>query len=328
MANDVARIEFTSDQVTLIKRTLCSGATDDELALFMGQCRRTGLDPFSRQIHAVKRGGKMTIQVGIDGLRLVAERTGQGDGQDGPFWCGPDGVWKDVWLETTPPSAAKVVVYRKGQSRGYAGVARWAEFNQGQGLWGKMPATMLAKVAESIALRKAFPMELSGLYAPEEIGENDTEHASQQPTVRQPPQHESQASTPAITKEEFGAMLARKGKTWAGALAGWDAAKGTTYVADKSPFEKVNPEHIAGYFRWLQKQPDATAKPTPTHADALRALHDALAARDMSYDDALDEHAHRLGYSDENPAPIAPQDLPHDRLAALVLLVRGEAVPA
>lgn len=169
MAGELARMEFNPEQVELIRRTICSGATNDELSLFLNQCRRTGLDPFSRQIHAVKRAGKLTIQVGIDGLRLVADRTGQGDGQDGPYWCGDDGAWRDVWLEAAPPAAAKVVVYRKGQARGYTGVARWAEFNQGQGMWGKMPATMLAKVAESIALRKAFPMELSGLYAPEEI---------------------------------------------------------------------------------------------------------------------------------------------------------------
>jgi len=188
MSAELARIEFTDDQVGLIRRTLCKDATNDELTMFLGQCRRTGLDPIARQIHAVKRGGKLVIQVGIDGLRLIATRTGQADGQDGPYFCGDDGVWKDVWFGKTPPAAAKVIVHRKGQSRGYTGIAVWAEFNQPTDPWRRMPTVMLAKVAESIALRKAFPAELSGLYAPEEFGDEspaESQHNDPAPAVKQ-----------------------------------------------------------------------------------------------------------------------------------------------
>ncbi len=176
---------MTQDQIDLLKRTLCKDLTNDEFSLFCGQCRRTGLDPFARQIHAVKRSGRLVIQTGIDGFRLIAERTNETDGQDGPFWCGADGVWKDVWLEAdAPPSAAKVIVYRRGQSRGYTGVARWVEYNQGTGCWPKLQSTMLAKVAESIALRKAFPQELSGLYTTDEMAQAEREDA---PAVRHDP---------------------------------------------------------------------------------------------------------------------------------------------
>jgi hypothetical protein len=125
------------------------------------------LDPFSKQIYAIKRG-KMTIQVGIDGLRAIAERTGQLDGSE-TFWCGEDGQWQDVWLGSKPPSAAKTIIYRKGCGHPFVGVARFQDYNAGQGLWSKMPAAMIAKCSEALALRKAFPADMSGVYTTDEM---------------------------------------------------------------------------------------------------------------------------------------------------------------
>lgn len=173
--------QWTQEQTQLISSTIAPGCTPDELKLFSYACQRSGLDPFSKQIYAIKRGGKMTIQVGIDGLRSIAERTGQLDGSS-TEWCGDDGIWADVWLGKTPPAAAKTVIYRKGASHPFVGVARFQDYNAGQGLWSKMPAAMLAKCSEALALRKAFPADMSGIYTVDEMEQAETVTVTATPT--------------------------------------------------------------------------------------------------------------------------------------------------
>ena len=165
---------WTPEQTQLISSTIAPGCSNDELRLFAYACQRTGLDPFSKQIYAIKRGGRMTVQAGIDGLRSIAERTGQLDGSI-TYWCGEDGQWQEVWLQKTPPSAAKTVVYRKGSTHPFVGIAVFKDYNTGQNLWTKMPSVMIGKCSESQALRKAFPADLSGVYTNEEMQQADVE---------------------------------------------------------------------------------------------------------------------------------------------------------
>lgn len=166
---------FTTAQINLIKRTIAKGASDDELKLFLHIANKTGLDPFARQIYSVKRwdsntgGYIMTTQTGIDGYRLIAERTGnyapgkntvyEYDGDK--LLCATSFIQKkvgDVWFEV-------------------AATARYDEYVQlkkdgtPMHMWATKPHVMLSKCAEGLALRRAFPAELSGVYVSEEFGD-------------------------------------------------------------------------------------------------------------------------------------------------------------
>jgi phage recombination protein Bet len=161
----IAKRDYDDEQIELIKRTVAKGATNDELMLFLQICRNRRLDPFSRQVYYVKGIG---VVGSIDGLRLNAERSGKYEGQEGPFWCGDDGKWVDVWLKSEPPFAAKVGAWKSGARACIWSVALWSNYNRGGPTWKKMGPHMLAKCAEALTLRKAFPEDLSGILSEEE----------------------------------------------------------------------------------------------------------------------------------------------------------------
>jgi phage recombination protein Bet len=167
------------ERIDLITRTVAKGASPDELRLFLSVCERTGLDPLARQIHAVKRWDKsqnrevMAIQTGIDGLRLVADRTGRyAPGRDPAFTYDADGTLVSATSFVKKQTA-------DGTWHEVAASARLDEYQQttksGEptSFWRRMPHVMLAKVAEALALRRAFPMELSGIYSSDEMSQAD-----------------------------------------------------------------------------------------------------------------------------------------------------------
>ncbi|GGB71591.1 phage recombination protein Bet [Deinococcus soli (ex Cha et al. 2016)] len=190
----VQSTDFTSEQIDLIKQTVAAGTSDLELALFLEVAKSSGLNPFQRQIYAVMRWDaktrkeKMVIQTGIDGYRLIAARSGVHMGTTDPEF-GP--INKDGF-----PEFARVIVRKlvHGHVAEFPATARWAEYVQlgkegPTAMWKRMPHTMLGKCAEALALRKAFPAELSGVYSDVEMAQAENgreERPAQQPQSARP----------------------------------------------------------------------------------------------------------------------------------------------
>jgi phage recombination protein Bet len=168
-----AHLTFTPEQRQMIRDVYANGASDSEFAVFMEVARARGLNPITRQIHLVKRwNGDLgrnvcTPQTGIDGLRAIAQRTGLYDGQDEPEF--------EYDLKTGALKLAKVRVYRKDWSKPAVGVAHFSEYAQTKKdgsltqMWATKGHIMIAKCAEALALRKAFPEDTSGLYTDDEM---------------------------------------------------------------------------------------------------------------------------------------------------------------
>lgn len=180
--------EFNPEQRRMILDSFLSGASEAEATVLLELARVRRLNPITRQIHFVKRWDMdkqrevWAAQVGIDGFRSIAERTGLYDGQDEPEFGYSTVDGRRVLV------SCKVKVYRKDWSRPAVGVAFLNEYAQRKKdgnftrMWAEKPHVMLAKCAEALAFRKAFPEDTSGLYAPEEeAGESlsDTPEAPQ-----------------------------------------------------------------------------------------------------------------------------------------------------
>lgn len=203
LALDPAQTGWTEVQRAALVQLGLDDAPDADLAVFLHFAQRTGLDPFARQLYMIARWdsqarrNKYTIQAAIDGLRIVAERHGQYGGQVGPQWCGPDGVWSDVWLKKGPPVAARVGVIRKDWSQVMYATAHFGEYSVTKSggaltsMWQGKGALMIAKCAEALALRKAFPQDLAGVYTEEEMAQADAVQAeAERQSAPEPPRRE------------------------------------------------------------------------------------------------------------------------------------------
>lgn len=180
METGLTIVEFDQNKIELIKRTIAKGTSDDQLSLFLHQAQRTGLDPLSKQIHCVLRWNSqqnrhdMSIQVAIDGYRLIADRTGKYAGSDDYLFDEGLTQYEHIVSKRGVPLTATVTVYKLvgGLRVPFTSTTQWDAYFPGDKMgfmWKKMPYLMLGKTAEALALRKAFPAELSGIYVQEEM---------------------------------------------------------------------------------------------------------------------------------------------------------------
>ncbi|WP_052060181.1 recombinase RecT [Rhodococcoides fascians] len=188
LAIEPEQVGFTDQQRAAVLRLAgVQDAPNEEVELFFHQSKRTGLDPFSKQIYLIARakrkkqgnnwvddGHTYTIQTGIDGYRVLGHRVARARGDvlevEEPLWRDRDSGWDDAWFDQRPPAAAKVTITVNGNR--YVSVAMYAEYVQQTGygeslrpnsMWAKMPANQLAKCAEAACWRLAYPNDFAGL---------------------------------------------------------------------------------------------------------------------------------------------------------------------
>jgi phage recombination protein Bet len=254
----------------LLSDTIAPGLSPAQLELFATASNRLQLDPFRKQIYAIVRWdselgrNKMTIQTSIDGFRAIAERTGVYGGRKPFEWCGKDGVWKDVWLDDQPPCAARARIIRKDWAEPLVSVARFKAYVQTKKdgspthMWKKMDAEQLAKCAESLGLRTAFPDQLSGVYTDDEMAQGEIIESSV-PALEKPPA----AKLPPLALTED--RLRGIGK---GPLAG--------RVLEECTFEE-----LGNYIARIEKLDPAKRAPFEEHLKASGEIRDRLAAREV-----------------------------------------------
>jgi phage recombination protein Bet len=171
----VETFRFSQDQRKLILDTCCGGASSQEAAVLVGIAEMRGLNPLTQECYFVQRWdsqkGRMVwaVQISIDAMRIKAEESGLYAGQDEPEYEYEPG--------SKVPSLARIKVYRRDWDRPCVGVARYSEYVQKKKdgsvtkFWHDMPHNQLAKCAEAIALRKAFPRRLAKLYTADEMAQ-------------------------------------------------------------------------------------------------------------------------------------------------------------
>jgi phage recombination protein Bet len=308
----------TRDQLDLIKRTVAVGATDAELELFLFDCQRRGVHPLDRLIHFTKRGGRYTPITSIDFLRGRAHDTGEMAGSD------------DVVFDKDARTAT-VTVYRltRGTRYAYSATARLNEYvpdpgpnGRGDVMWKRMPHVMLGKCAEALALRKAFPQQLGGLYVKEELEQarpdfvtEATAIADQYEAPRAAPPQAAPAPAPdpdndardQVEVHEFSAERLARLATGVVLITKLDA------VPTKNPNVIRTTITVAGNASWPANQTRLTTINETLAARAESAWHreQAVLLRTtkgkFGYELAGLEDAH------EGPAPLSPPDALPDR---------------
>ena len=213
---------WSNEQKKLVFNTVAKGLSAADQALFEAVCLSSGLDPLRKEVYAVVRGGKMSIQTGIDGYLKLANQTKELNGMEVLFFD-EDGNESEVWLKKSPPTACLVRVYCKGAQYPFTASCRFDAYSQSNNMWKKFPETMLAKATTTLALRRGFSdvisgiasadeMDQAGLAAPEALAQGTPEKAT--------PKAGTKAKAPATPKPAPAAEVAKASEELAAATGG------------------------------------------------------------------------------------------------------------
>ncbi|SDM26994.1 phage recombination protein Bet [Halarsenatibacter silvermanii] len=187
--NSGEKMSFTQEEIETIKNTVAAKANQDELKMFLTVAQKYGLDPFNKEIFFWKINGKPQIMTSRDGYLKIADRHPQYDGlvsdvvrEQDQFKRRTDGIDHEYGTERGDIIGAYALVYRKDRSYPFYAFAPFAEYKAGSRVWNNYPSAMILKVAESMALKRAFTV--SGLVSREEMEvtrlENEERMASRQ----------------------------------------------------------------------------------------------------------------------------------------------------
>lgn len=257
----VSVMNWNEEQVQLLKDTICKGASNDEFQLFLHACKRSGLDPFARQIYLVKRWDSnlkkeaMTVQTGIDGYRLIAERTGK---------YSPGKAPEFRYDENGKIVAATAFVKKQTSDGTWHEISAEAFFDEYASLkkdgtpmhmWASKPHIMIAKCAEALALRKAFPAELSGLYTNEEMDQANYDHIPEA-TPKSEPEEDTEAEgfwgmcntkelDSKVVVDYIDSMIHANPKLTRKQISGYALKNPDSFVKALKEFEQFNQDEIA-----------------------------------------------------------------------------------
>ena len=161
---------WTPEQRKMLSVVISGRATEEELLLLLARCQQTGLSPFQGDLFAISRGGKLTITLGLEGFRKVANRwaseRGYMVGNLPPIFYDKSGAKFDFPIENLHAVRYTAVVRGPQFEVEHTRVHRLEDFQNGSPFWRKSPANMLLKTCECAALRAVAPEYLGQIFAP------------------------------------------------------------------------------------------------------------------------------------------------------------------
>lgn len=310
------QLDWTEPQRAALAQIGIDKAPPGDQQVFLHVAQRVGLDPFAKQIYLIGRkddeapgGKKWTIQTAIDGFRVFSERHHEYAGDLGAEWCGEDGVWRDVWTGKEPPVAARFTVLRRDREHPITAVAHYSEYvvtkfnGQPNHIWKTKPAGQIAKCAEALARRRAFPQDLASVYTDDEMGHVDN-----------PP--------PVIVQSERDQQPAEQEPDWDALIAQHEAARdvgklGETWRLARGmrPNDTALLERIAAAAERVKTTAAAAdASTQPANKSQMNKLFGLLSKGGIT----SDEHRHRLAshYLDRDITSF--KDLTADDISQLI----------